>query len=99
MAENLPIQTTWTPAGWRQRPAAQLPDYHDQPALVEVEERLAHSLPLVFAGEIRTLRQHLAEVAAGRAFLLQGGDCAESFAESRANRRSPTPFGCCCKWR
>jgi 3-deoxy-7-phosphoheptulonate synthase len=79
MAENLPIQTTWTPAGWRQRPAAQLPDYHDQAALVEVEERLAHSLPLVFAGEIRTLRQYLAEVAAGRAFLLQGGDCAESF--------------------
>jgi 3-deoxy-7-phosphoheptulonate synthase len=81
MAENRLIQTTWTPASWRQRPAAQLPDYPDPSALTEVEERLAHSLPLVFAGEIRTLRQHLAEVAAGRAFLLQGGDCAESFAD------------------
>ncbi len=74
-------QSFWTPDGWRQRPAAQLPVYDDPLALSEVEERLAHSLPLVFAGEIRTLRQQLAEVAAGRAFLLQGGDCAESFAD------------------
>jgi len=58
-----------------------MPVYDDLPTLAEVEERLAASLPLVFAGEIRTLRQHLAEVAAGRAFLLQGGDCAESFAD------------------
>ncbi|HRD66624.1 MAG TPA: 3-deoxy-7-phosphoheptulonate synthase class II [Candidatus Competibacter sp.] len=71
----------WTPDSWRQRPAAQLPVYDDLPALAEAEERLAHSLPLVFAGEIRTLRHQLAEVAAGRAFLLQGGDCAESFAD------------------
>ena len=74
-------QTAWTPDSWRQRSAAQLPSYDDTPALAEVEERLAHSLPLVFAGETRTLRQQLAEVAAGRAFLLQGGDCAESFAD------------------
>ena len=74
-------QPPWTPDRWRRRPAAQLPDYDDIPTLAEVEERLAHSLPLVFAGEIRTLRQQLAEVAAGRAFLLQGGDCAESFAD------------------
>ena len=59
----------------------QLPAYDDLSVLAEVEERLAHSLPLVFTGEIRTLRQQLAEVAAGRAFLLQGGDCAESFAD------------------
>ena len=75
------FQASWTPASWRRRPAAQLPDYPDARALAEVEERLAHSLPLVFAGEIQTLRQQLAEVAAGRAFLLQGGDCAESFAD------------------
>ncbi len=75
------FQASWTPASWRRRPAAQLPDYPDAQALAEVEERLAHSLPLVFAGEIQTLRQQLAEVAAGRAFLLQGGDCAESFAD------------------
>ncbi|MDQ5909173.1 MAG: 3-deoxy-7-phosphoheptulonate synthase [Pseudomonadota bacterium] len=58
-----------------------MPDYADSRTLAEVEERLARSLPLVFTGEIRTLRQQLAEVAAGRAFLLQGGDCAESFAD------------------
>ncbi len=75
------FQASWTPASWRRRPAAQLPDYPDAQALAEVEERLAHSLPLVFAGEIQTLRQQLAEVAAGQAFLLQGGDCAESFAD------------------
>jgi 3-deoxy-7-phosphoheptulonate synthase len=71
----------WSPASWRRRPAAQLPVYDDQLALAQVEERLATSPPLVFAGEVRALRQHLAEVAAGRAFLLQGGDCAESFAD------------------
>ena len=74
-------QSCWTPDGWRQRPAAQLPVYDDLPALAEAEKRLAASLPLVFAGEVRALRQQLAEVAAGRAFLLQGGDCAESFAD------------------
>ncbi|MDS4071215.1 MAG: 3-deoxy-7-phosphoheptulonate synthase class II [Candidatus Competibacter sp.] len=71
----------WAPESWRRRPAAQLPVYDDSLALAEVEERLAASLPLVFAGEVRDLRQQLAEVAAGRAFLLQGGDCAESFAD------------------
>ena len=74
-------QIPWTPSGWRERPATQMPDYDDATALVEVEERLASSLPLVFTGEICTLRQQLAEVAAGHAFLLQGGDCAESFAD------------------
>ena len=74
-------QTPWTLNRWRDRPAAQMPDYDDTAALAEVEERLARSLPLVFTGEIRTLRQQLTEVAAGRAFLLQGGDCAESFAD------------------
>jgi len=74
-------QAPWTSTSWRDKPAAQLPVYDDVPALAAVEERLTASLPLVFAGEIRTLRQQLAEVAAGRAFLLQGGDCAESFAD------------------
>lgn len=72
---------SWTPASWRQRPAAQLPAYADPLTLAEVEQRLAVSLPLVFAGEVRLLRQQLAEAAAGRAFLLQGGDCAESFGD------------------
>jgi 3-deoxy-7-phosphoheptulonate synthase len=71
----------WDPASWRARSAAQQPEYPDAVALAEVEGRLAGYPPLVFAGEARRLRGQLAEVAAGRAFLLQGGDCAESFAE------------------
>ncbi|MBL8258290.1 MAG: 3-deoxy-7-phosphoheptulonate synthase class II [Candidatus Competibacteraceae bacterium] len=71
----------WSPNSWRQLPAAQQPTYDDPSTSIEVEERLAASPPLVFAGEARALRDQLAEVAAGRAFLLQGGDCAESFAD------------------
>ncbi|MBL8250662.1 MAG: 3-deoxy-7-phosphoheptulonate synthase class II [Candidatus Competibacter sp.] len=74
-------QPRWSPSSWRQHPAAQQPTYDDPSTLTEVEERLAASPPLVFAGEARALREQLAEVAAGRAFLLQGGDCAESFAD------------------
>ncbi|CDI01825.1 Phospho-2-dehydro-3-deoxyheptonate aldolase 1,chloroplastic [Candidatus Competibacter denitrificans Run_A_D11] len=82
MTQYIPsARISWTPASWRGKSAAQLPDYPDSAALTEVEERLAASLPLVFAGEIRALREQLAEVAVGRAFLLQGGDCAESFAQ------------------
>ena len=72
---------SWTPEGWRERPARQQPSYPDGGALAEVETRLKRFPPLVFAGEARRLRAQLAEVAQGRAFLLQGGDCAESFAE------------------
>jgi 3-deoxy-7-phosphoheptulonate synthase len=71
----------WTPDSWRRKPVAQMPDYPDQQALAEVEAKLNRYPPLVFAGEARRLREGLADVAAGRAFLLQGGDCAESFAE------------------
>ncbi len=78
---SLLAATPWTPASWRQRPAVQLPIYDDPSALAEVEARLSTAPPLVFAGEMRTLRQQLAEVANGQSFLLQGGDCAESFAD------------------
>src|SRR5690606_39239381 len=61
------------------------PDYPDQQKLAEVEGVLRNNPPLVFAGEARNLRRHLGEVAEGRAFLLQGGDCAESFAEFHAD--------------
>ena len=71
----------WTPESWRARPAGQQPSYPDAGALAEIETRLRSFPPLVFAGEARRLRAQLAEVAQGRAFLLQGGDCAESFAE------------------
>ncbi len=75
----------WTPDSWRSRPIQQAPDYPDQAALRDVEGRLATYPPLVFAGEARKLKAALARVADGEAFLLQGGDCAESFAEHGAN--------------
>jgi len=76
---------TWTPTSWRGLPIRQAPDYPDQAALDAVEATLSRFPPLVFAGEARRLTGELAEVAEGRAFLLQGGDCAESFAEFNAN--------------
>ena len=75
----------WTPDSWRQKPVLQMPDYADAKALADVEAQLATFPPLVFAGEARNLKKALARVAAGDAFLLQGGDCAESFAEHGAN--------------
>jgi 3-deoxy-7-phosphoheptulonate synthase len=75
----------WTPTTWRDRPIEQAPRYPDPARLQEIEQRLATYPPLVFAGEARQLKLRLAQVAAGKAFLLQGGDCAESFAEFRAN--------------
>jgi len=75
----------WTPASWRARPIVQVPDYPDPDALAAVEQRLATYPPLVFAGEARKLKRGLAAVGEGKAFLLQGGDCAESFAEHGAD--------------
>src|SRR5271166_2287230 len=75
----------WTPDSWRAKPVKQIPDYPDAKALADVEAQLATFPPLVFAGEARNLKKALARVAAGEAFLLQGGDCAESFAEHGAN--------------
>ncbi len=75
----------WTPESWRKKPILQVPDYPDKAALAEVEKQLASFPPLVFAGEARNLTRQLGRVAAGEAFLLQGGDCAESFAEHGAN--------------
>ena len=72
---------TWTPESWRNRPIQQQPSYPDAAHLARVEQTLAGYPPLVFAGEARELRRQFAEVSEGRAFLLQGGDCAESFAE------------------
>ncbi len=71
----------WLPGSWRAKPVCQVPDYDDKQAVQTVEAQLGHYPPLVFAGEARKLKAELAQVAQGRAFLLQGGDCAESFAE------------------
>jgi len=79
------MSKSWTPQTWRDFPIKQVPDYEDKASLAKVEETLGNMPPLVFAGEARTLKQRLAQVAEGKAFLLQGGDCAESFAEFSAN--------------
>ena len=71
----------WSPRSWRALPSRQMPDYPDPALCGEVESKLATYPPLVFAGEARSLSDRLADVCDGRAFLLQGGDCAESFAE------------------
>ena len=76
---------TWQPNSWRDHPIKQVPDYPDAEKLAGVEAKLAAMPPLVFAGEAQSLKRQLGEVAEGRAFLLQGGDCAESFAEFSAN--------------
>ncbi len=75
----------WTPESWKSHEARHLPAYLDAEALASAEHTLSNYPPLVFAGEARALKAELAEVAGGRGFLLQGGDCAESFAEFHPN--------------
>jgi len=75
------MATTWSPDSWRGFPIRQVPEYPDQQKLKSVEAELAAYPPLVFVGEAQRLKASLGRVAAGEAFLLQGGDCAESFAE------------------
>src|SRR5271156_6753959 len=78
-------QTNGSPESWRAKPIEQAPIYTDHAALAAVERQLAGYPPLVFAGEARKLKRALGKAAAGEAFLLQGGDCAESFAEHSAD--------------
>ncbi|MYF90121.1 MAG: 3-deoxy-7-phosphoheptulonate synthase, partial [Boseongicola sp. SB0676_bin_33] len=75
----------WQKTGWRSKPRVQMPDYPDDARLTAVEAQLAKYPPLVFAGEARTLKRQLAAVSRGEGFLLQGGDCAESFSEFSAD--------------
>ncbi|MCX6062268.1 MAG: 3-deoxy-7-phosphoheptulonate synthase class II [Campylobacterales bacterium] len=77
--------STWSRASWRDKPITQQPTYPDQVRLKEIEEQLKNYPPLVFAGEARNLKKNLADVCEGKAFLLQGGDCAESFSEFHAH--------------
>ncbi len=74
----------WQPDSWRQKPILQQPTYHDQQLLKDVEQKLKSYPPLVFAAETRQLFKELGQVADGKGFLLQGGDCAESFDEFNA---------------
>ena len=75
----------WQKSDWRAKPRVQMPDYLDTDKLSAVEAQLAKYPPLVFAGEARSLKAKLAAASRGEAFLLQGGDCAESFAEFSAD--------------
>ncbi|QQA44755.1 class II 3-deoxy-7-phosphoheptulonate synthase [Pelagovum pacificum] len=75
----------WQKTGWRSKPRIQMPDYPDQAALADVEARLSKYPPLVFAGEARKLKTELGKASRGEAFLLQGGDCAESFKDFTAD--------------
>ncbi len=79
------LTNKWSPASWRTKPIVQVPEYPDAKTLRAVEARLAGFPPLVFAGEVRALKEKLAGAVDGRAFLLQGGDCTESFAEHNAD--------------
>jgi len=79
------MTSKWAPDTWRNFPVMQMPEYPDAAKLATVEGRLAGFPPLVFAGEARKLKKRLAKVAEGKGFLLQGGDCAESFAEHSAD--------------
>src|SRR5262249_4266586 len=75
----------WSPESWRARRLWQATPYPDAEALAAVELKLHRYPPLVFAGEVRRLKAALAQAADGRAFVLQGGDCAESFGDFTAN--------------
>ena len=75
----------WQKTDWRKKPRIQMPDYTDQDVLKTVEGKLAKYPPLVFAGEARNLKSELAKASRGDAFLLQGGDCAESFEQFTAD--------------
>src|SRR5215471_1920459 len=73
------VDSTWSPSSWRDREALQQPEWPDAARVADTRGKLRSLPPLVFAGEARQVRSALAEVAAGRAFVLQAGDCAESF--------------------
>jgi 3-deoxy-7-phosphoheptulonate synthase len=79
------LNSGWTPETWRDCPIRQVPSYPDEAKLASMEARLSRFPPLVFAGEARRLKDALARAAEGKAFVLQGGDCAESFGDFTAN--------------
>ena len=91
--------TDWQKSTWRDLPRVQMPDYTDKAALGAVEAQLSKYPPLVFAGEARKLKRALGAASRGEAFLLQGGDCAESFDAVLRRTASATRSRSCCRWR
>lgn len=88
MNATLVTAESWYPASWRSRPARQMPDYTDEAQLAAVESRLSSAAPVVSIDGAASLRQRMAGLAEGRGFLLQGGDCAESFDDPVAEQVS-----------
>jgi 3-deoxy-7-phosphoheptulonate synthase len=76
---------SWSPSSWREFPIKQQPDYKNKEMLKDIEEQLSSFPPLIFAGEARDLKENLALAGRGEAFIIQGGDCAESFAAFNAS--------------
>jgi 3-deoxy-7-phosphoheptulonate synthase len=85
LAGEFVMLAAWKPDSWRSKPIVQVPEYPDPLALADVERNLRNFPPLVFVKEVRDLKEKLAGVTAGKAFLLQGGDCAESFKEHKTD--------------
>lgn len=81
----MPVPTKWAVDSWKSKKALQLPEYPDQMQLESILKTIEAFPPIVFAGEARSLEERLGDAAMGKAFLLQGGDCAESFKEFHAN--------------
>ena len=79
------MNNQWKPNSWKDKPAKHLPTYKDVKFLELITKKLSNYPPLVFAGEARSLENQLGAVANGKAFLLQGGDCAESFSDFHPN--------------
>ncbi|MBC8374306.1 MAG: 3-deoxy-7-phosphoheptulonate synthase, partial [Planctomycetes bacterium] len=79
------MKDNWSPASWKKRPIAQQVRYPDADALRDAIERLVQLPPLVSSWEVETLKQQLGEAAQGKRFLLQGGDCSETFNDCRSS--------------
>ena len=79
------MENSWTPESWQKLTAEQQPDWGNNKEYTKVLSEISEYPPLVFAGEVRTLKQQLADAAQGNGFLIQGGDCAETFCDFRAD--------------
>src|SRR5690606_27784580 len=90
MENTVHTQPDWAPPGWRRRPATQIPAYPDVAALDAAVRHLSAAPALVTTAACRAMLQRTAAIAAGRGFLLQGGDCAESFGGFSAPRVQAT---------
>jgi 3-deoxy-7-phosphoheptulonate synthase len=90
-----PKTSDWSPTSWSSRPAGQQPVYRDAARLEATVAALAKLPPIVVSWEIESLKQQIAEAQRGERFLLQGGDCAETFADCESGRSPASSRSCC----